>query len=93
MAGAKDAGLEPDEPMGLPELAGPITSKTKFGSRRRAVRHAAPAHAGYTIALRRPPALLGHERNGQPQPFTWIKDPNKIIAAVKRGRQTLDSIH
>jgi hypothetical protein len=57
--------------MGLPELAGPITSKTKFGSRRRAVWHAAPAHAGYTIALRRPAALLGHERNGQPLPFTW----------------------
>jgi hypothetical protein len=79
--------------MGLPELAGPITSKTKFGSRRRAVRHAAPAHAGYTIALRRPPALLGHERNGQPQPFNWTKDPNKITGAVKRGHQTLDSIH
>src|SRR5262245_35676081 len=77
MAGAKDAGLEPDEPMGLPELAGPITSKTKFGSRRRAVRHAAPSHAGYTIALRRPPAFLGHERNGQPQPFTWTKHPKQ----------------
>jgi len=26
-------------------------------------------------------------------PFTWTKDPNKIIAAVKRGHQVLDSIH
>src|ERR1700740_1850453 len=28
-----------------------------------------------------------------PKPFTWTKDPNKIIAAVKRGNQMLDSIH
>lgn len=33
------------------------------------------------------------ETNAQPKPFTWTKDPNKIIAAVKRGHQTLDSIH
>jgi transposase len=31
--------------------------------------------------------------NANPKPFTWAKDPNKIIAAVKRGHQTLDSIH
>ena len=31
--------------------------------------------------------------NGNPKPFTWTKDPNKIIAAVKRGHQVLDSIH
>ena len=29
--------------------------------------------------------------NANPKPFT--KDPNKIIAAVKRGYQVLDSIH
>jgi hypothetical protein len=28
-----------------------------------------------------------------PKPFTLTKDPNKIIAAVKRGHQMLDSIH
>jgi hypothetical protein len=27
------------------------------------------------------------------KPFTWIADPDKIIAAVKRGRRALDSIH
>jgi len=26
-------------------------------------------------------------------PFTWTADPDKIIAAVKRGHQVLDSIH
>jgi transposase len=31
--------------------------------------------------------------NASPKPFTWTKDPNKIIAAVKRGYQALDSIH
>ena len=31
--------------------------------------------------------------NGNPQPFMWTKDPDKIIAAVKRGHQVLDSIH
>ncbi|WIM11127.1 IS630 family transposase [Enhydrobacter sp.] len=31
--------------------------------------------------------------NADPRPFIWTKDPNKIIAAVKRGHQVLDSIH
>jgi DDE superfamily endonuclease/Homeodomain-like domain len=33
------------------------------------------------------------DTNANPRPFTWAKDPNKIIAAVKRGHQVLDSIH
>ncbi len=33
------------------------------------------------------------DTNANPNPFTWTKDPNKIIAAVKRGHQVLDSIH
>jgi transposase len=33
------------------------------------------------------------ETNEQPRPFRWTKDPDKIIAAVKRGHQVLDSIH
>src|SRR5438874_7635630 len=31
--------------------------------------------------------------NANPKPFTWTKEPNKIIAAVRRGHQVLDSIH
>jgi transposase len=27
------------------------------------------------------------DTNSNPKPFTWTKDPNKIIAAVKRGYQ------
>jgi transposase len=33
------------------------------------------------------------ETNADPYPFRWTKDPDKIIAAVKRGHQVLDSIH
>jgi transposase len=33
------------------------------------------------------------EHNQRPKPFAWTADPDKIIAAVKRGHQALDSIH
>jgi transposase len=33
------------------------------------------------------------ETNDDPKPFTWTSDPDKIIAAVRRGHQVLDSIH
>jgi hypothetical protein len=33
------------------------------------------------------------ETNQMPKPFVWTADPAKIIAAVRRGHQVLDSIH
>ena len=33
------------------------------------------------------------EHNTEPRPFTWTADPDKIIAAVRRGHQALDSVH
>ncbi len=33
------------------------------------------------------------EHNGEAKPFTWTADPDKIIAAVRRGHQALDSLH
>jgi transposase len=33
------------------------------------------------------------DHNAQSKPFTWTADPDKIIAAVRRGHQALDSIH
>ena len=33
------------------------------------------------------------EHNTDPTPFNWTADPDKIIAAVRRGHQVLDSIH
>lgn len=33
------------------------------------------------------------EHNEQPKPFVWRANPDDIIAAVKRGHETLESIH
>ena len=33
------------------------------------------------------------EHNQTPKPFVWTADPDKIIAAVRRGHQMLESIH
>jgi hypothetical protein len=33
------------------------------------------------------------ETNDHPKPFVWTAGPDKIIAAVRPGYQTLDSIH
>jgi transposase len=33
------------------------------------------------------------ETNENPKPFIWTADPDRILATVKRGHQTLDSIH
>ena len=33
------------------------------------------------------------ETNRQPKPFVWTTDPDQIIAAVRRGHQTLELIH
>jgi len=33
------------------------------------------------------------EQNENPKPFVWTTDPDRIIAAVRRGHQVLDSIH
>jgi transposase len=33
------------------------------------------------------------ESNDDSKPFIWTADPGKIIAAVKRGHQVLDSVH
>ena len=33
------------------------------------------------------------EHNTEPKPFNWTADPDTIIAAVKRGHQTLDPDH
>jgi hypothetical protein len=34
-----------------------------------------------------------NETNDDPKPFVWTADQNRIIAAVKRRHQALDSIH
>ena len=41
-------------------------------------------------------AAINHfleQHNQKSQPFAWTADPDKIIAAVRRGRQVSDLIH
>ncbi len=33
------------------------------------------------------------ETNARSKPFVWTVDPDRVIGAVKRGRQALESIH
>jgi transposase len=33
------------------------------------------------------------DTNAQPKPFVWTAPPSRILAAVKRGKETLESIH
>ena len=33
------------------------------------------------------------QTNAEPRPFVWTARPNRILAAVKRGEQTLESLH
>ena len=33
------------------------------------------------------------ETNANPKPFVWTADPNRVLAAVKRGKQALESLH
>jgi transposase len=55
-----------------------------------------PSQARRLPIRRRPPSR--HHRflddhNAHSKPFQWVADPDKIIAAVRRGHQVLDSIH
>jgi hypothetical protein len=33
------------------------------------------------------------ETNSNPKPFVWTADPKRVPAAVKRGKEKLESIH
>jgi hypothetical protein len=33
------------------------------------------------------------EANTEPKPFLWTAHPSRILAAVKRGKETLESVH
>jgi transposase len=33
------------------------------------------------------------ETNADPKPFIWTADPKRVLAAVKRGKQALESLH
>ena len=33
------------------------------------------------------------ETNDDPKPFVWTAEPEKVLAAIKRGKQALESLH
>ena len=33
------------------------------------------------------------ETNANPKPFVWTADPKRVLAAIKRGKQALESLH
>src|ERR1700722_2283312 len=33
------------------------------------------------------------QNNADPKPFIWTADPRRALAAVKRGKQALESVH
>ena len=33
------------------------------------------------------------DTNADPKPFVWTADPKRVLPAVKRRKQTLESIH
>src|SRR5215208_5357846 len=33
------------------------------------------------------------EHNTAPKPFVWTADPERVLTAVKRGKQALESVH
>ena len=37
--------------------------------------------------------LFVAETNADPKPFVWPADPKRVLAAVKRGKQALESLH
>ena len=36
---------------------------------------------------------LAKATNADPKPFVWTADPKRVLAAVKRRKQVLESIH
>jgi transposase len=58
-------------------------------TRRRLKRGAFPSLVSLQQAINR---FIEHH-NQEPTPFTWKADPKDIIAAAKRGHQTLQTIH
>jgi transposase len=58
-------------------------------TRRRLKRGVFPSVVALQQAINR---FIDHH-NQQPKPFTWKADPKDIIAAAKRGHQTLETIH
>jgi hypothetical protein len=53
----------------------------------------AKAPGGTVVALQNAINDFVEQHNQRPTPFVWKADPKDIIAAAKRGHQTLETIH
>jgi hypothetical protein len=58
-------------------------------TRRRLKRGVFRSHVDLQVAINR---FLA-ETNSTPKPFVWTADPKRVLAAVKRGKEALESIH
>ena len=88
MAGAPsplDVPLHPDMASWLNAVEGFFAILTKRQLKRGVFRSVTDLHA----AINR---FLEHH-NDHAKPFQWVAEPDKIIAAVRRGHQVLNSIH
>ena len=86
MAGPKsplDVPLHPTSASWLNAVEGIIAKLT----RRRLKRGVFRSVVDLQIAINRVVA----ETNADPKPFVWTADPKRVLAAVKRGKQTLES--
>ena len=57
-------------------------------TRRRLKRGVFRSHVDPQVAINR---FLA-ETNSTPKPFVWTADPKRVLAAVKRGKEALESI-
>jgi poly(3-hydroxybutyrate) depolymerase len=82
------AGLMPHSPLVL-VLHGVQSSFFAKPTRRRLQSDVFRSVADLKTAINRFVA----ETNANPKPFVWAADPRRVLAAIKRGKQALESVH
>ena len=84
-ASALDIPLHPTSASWLNAVEGFFAKLTRRRLQRGVFRSVADLKAAITRFLA--------ETNSDPKPFVWTADPKRVLAAVKRGKQALKSIH
>jgi len=74
-----------------PRHPGSMRSKASSPSSRAAASSAACSDPSLTCKSLS--TALSQRQNADPKPFVWTADPKRVLAAVKRGKQTLESLH
>ena len=80
------AGLAPDDP---------VWDTTTFTKNRARLQHGEVFQKFMTKLLNHQAAInrFVEETNSDPKPFVWTADTKRVLAAVKRGKEKLESIH